>query len=283
MATSTPIDSEVALLVPFPGEVAASQPIIFSPGAPMEKTRSYRHTQLHELLQRLAAMGCPADLRNDQDDIAQKVLIRLVEKLEAFEARLRRWLETPQEDRGAERLQQCLTDITTFGDQTTCRELCSSLKRCLAIVEHKNLKRPLGRAVKRLRRHFAKFQTLDGQRLIASYYVRKSMHWAIQDERKRRRRLAEDQIEDDQVGLSKPHQVHHQSLPHQIAIRHAIRDGLANMPDHYRETTILDLQGYQVPEVAQLLDLNIRQAESRVRRGREKLRECLSRKGVTPW
>ena len=51
------------------------------------------------------------------------------------------------------------------------------------------------------------------------------------------------------------------------------------MPEDMRSAIVLrDVQGYSYDEIAQMLDVNVGTIKSRISRGREKLREKLSKK-----
>ena len=283
MATSTPIDSEMALLVRLSGKATAPQTKTLRSGTSMTKASPCRHTKLSNLLKREVSMACPRDLYNDQDDIVQTVLIRLLGKLDKFEHQIGQWLELHQPDRSSKFPEECLREIEIFGDRKACKQLHRSMEECLSIVEQIEQRERLDRSTRGLRKCFTKFQKLGGDRIFAKYYRRKNIHWAILDALKRNRIRPEDQIEDGQDGSQKLPDVQPPCVEHQVVIKQAINDCLAQMPEHYREATILTLQGNTVPQIAELLALNIRQAESRVQRGKKRLRECLTRQGVTPW
>ncbi len=235
----------------------------------MARTDPHRHGQLRKLLQRLVSLSCPMDLRNHTDDIVQTVLIRLVEKLREVEARLWLWLENAEHD-DTRLLEDCLKEIETFGNREAVKELVSTIKRCLSVAQP---------PVKRLRKSLIRLQETDGETIFAGYYVRRSVHWSIGDEIKKLNKRPDAQPYGD-GGPSTLPQPRTASLAERLAIRQAVQDCLVQMSEHMRLPTVLALQGHKIPEIAELLGLKVRQTESRVRRGRDFLRECLNRKGV---
>ena len=57
----------------------------------------------------------------------------------------------------------------------------------------------------------------------------------------------------------------------------ALRNALAQLPEHYREAIVLcDLEGYSYEEIAAALEINLGTVKSRIARGREELRKRLS-------
>ena len=282
MATSTPLDSEMALLVAGSGRTAVPQITISPREAPVAKTPLFRHKQLLKLLQSQVYKSCPKDLRNDQDDIAQVVLHRLVKKLDEFEGQLGQLLEHPRQNGGAKLLQDCLRQLETFGNRKSLRKILLSMRKCLLKIEDRRAQERLDPVEEQLRACHDRLRELDGKVVFASYYVKRSVSWAIKDKRAEIRRRREVQQNDNEDGLSNVPQPR-TSETKRLVVRQAIQDCLTKMADHMREPTILALQGHTIPEIAILLKLGREQTESRARRGRDLLRKCLNRKGVRRW
>ena len=73
------------------------------------------------------------------------------------------------------------------------------------------------------------------------------------------------------------------NVPERRAIQSETRKTLAGaireLPEDMRSAIVLrDVQGYSYDEIAQMLDVNVGTIKSRISRGREKLREKLSKR-----
>jgi len=276
----------VPLLLPAPGKAVRSLVKIPRMGAFVAATTRPRHQQLLDLLQSLVSQGCPSYLRHEQDDIVQDVAIDLHRKLGEMEQQLTQCLaqlkagEEPNLRTVTELLRTCLNELETFGDRNALGHIKRRIKRCYLSIGRGAGQRRRNIAGERLGKCLAQLKESDGKDIFAGYYVRQRVHWAIMDAIKKCRRRPEVSLEGGEEGeLVLPA---NPSGERAFIIRMAIDDCLAQLDESKALPTHLALQGHAVPEIARLLDLGISQTESRVRRGREFLHECLIAKGLKP-
>lgn len=247
-----------------------------------------RHRQLLEYLNDLVATQCPSYLRNDLDDIVQTVLLRLSCKLSEIERRLaisRKHLLDSSDERGvwvASLLGKCLEDIDMACDRRRSRRVKSELKRCIAWIAPGTRRRRPGSALKAVRKCLAWFEAADGREVFAKSYIWKGVQWAILDARKKFIRKAEVSPQDRGDDFLDQAMPRSESCHRSLEIRQEISDCLGRLDEDKRFATFLALLGYRCSEIAEILDLSIPQTESRIRRGKARLRECLNLKGVTP-
>jgi len=250
------------------------------------KHYSHRHRKLLEYLNRLVATRCPGYLRNDHDDIVQTVLIRLNDKLSEIEGILATCCKLAQD--GAEGrheelvslLRRCLEEVEKSCDRKRTKGFKRTLRDCLGRAGNhgRRQRRDLCAA---LRRRLAWLEARGGKEVFAKSYVRKGIHWAILDARKKFIRKAEvSPAEWPEKFLVR--EVSWRGVAHRrdLIIREEIADCLGQLDDAKRPATYLAILGYECSEIAEYLDLSIPQAESRIRRGKAQLRKCLTLKGV---
>jgi RNA polymerase sigma-70 factor (ECF subfamily) len=123
----------------------------------------------------------------------------------------------------------------------------------------------------------------EGNTDLTSSYVWRVAYCAVVDEIRRRRRLREVSIETHDGARD------FQSVvpgPEQRAIASSVSAGiracLTTLSAARRTAVTLHLLGHTVPEIAELLDWNVKRADNLVYRGIDDLRRCLRAKGVTP-
>ena len=123
----------------------------------------------------------------------------------------------------------------------------------------------------------------EGKEVLTKSYIKRGLHWAILDARKRFMGLGEVLSGEDEDGSQLCDRLPDEtSWQRALVIREEISDCLSHLDEGKRRATMLALQGYQCSEIAIFLDLSIRQAESRIRRGKAFLKRCLKLKGVVP-
>jgi RNA polymerase sigma-70 factor (ECF subfamily) len=93
----------------------------------------------------------------------------------------------------------------------------------------------------------------------------------------RRRTRQEDQPGDDEV-FDVPSG---ESLERRLEAQDAVRWALAQLPDEWREAVVLrDMEGFDYKEIAESLGIPMGTVESRIFRGRQRLRELLTGQGA---
>lgn len=284
MAT-TSLEAELTRLVASVPEEAAQPQVRV--GGNVENQYSHRHRNLLAYLNRVVASCCPSYLRNDHDDIAQTVLIRLNDKLSEIEGILAaccRLLEDGAQARHGEvvsLLRRGLEEVEKSCDRKRMKKLKNTLRDCLTWAEQSDRRRH--RAVRdALRRRLAWLESRGGKEVFAKSYVRKGIHWAILDARKsfiRKAEVSREAREKDSFNWEDAG--HGASSRRDLMIRAEISDCLGRLDDAKRSATYLAILGYECSEIASHLELSIRQAESRIRRGKAQLRKCLTLKGVS--
>jgi RNA polymerase sigma-70 factor, ECF subfamily len=94
----------------------------------------------------------------------------------------------------------------------------------------------------------------------------------------RRRGRREDQADEHMLEQ----QVGHDRVEQQFVAHDQVRRALAALPDEWREAVVLrDIEGLDYREIAAALDIPMGTVESRIFRGRQRLREFLSGKETT--
>jgi DNA-directed RNA polymerase specialized sigma24 family protein len=276
----------VPLVIPAPGQAARSLVKIPRLGAVVAPTPPLRHQQLLKLLRSVVSRTCPSYLRNDEDDIVQTVLIRLVDNLDAVEAQLEGCLVGLQDDGEgrdlvaiAKTLENCRRELETFGSRGKIGNIQRWIAKCSSTIDSDDGRKQTD-VVELLEKCLVQLKSSDGKVIFANYYVRQNVLWAIMDARKKYLRQPGVPVEDAGGGELILPETPSDERP--LLIRTAIEDCLAQLDESKAEPTHLALLGHTVPEIAEALDLSIRQAESRVRRGKEFLRNCLIDKGMKP-
>lgn len=283
MAT-TSLEAELTRLVASVPEEAAQPQVRV--GGIVAKHYSHRHRKLLEYLNRVVAACCPRYLRNDHDDIVQTVLIRLNDKLSEIEGILAaccKLLEPGAEARHEEiasPLRRCLEEVEKSCDRRRMRGFKSTLRDCLTWVGQEDCRKR--RDVRdALRRSLVWLESRGGKEVFAKSYVRKGIHWAILDARKsfiRKAEVSREGHEEDSFNWEVSGQG--ASSRRDLVVREEIADCLGRLDGGKGPATYLAILGYECSEIASYLDLSIRQAESRIRRGKAQLRKCLTLKGV---
>ena len=284
---STSLDFEAdAVVAPARRETAAPRPR--HSGESLAKKRTALHRKLLKYLNRTLSKACPPYLRNDRDDIAQTVLIRLDGKLEEIVESLESCLESLVRHgrercrEAAEALRACLEEIAKACDRERTSDLKVQLQACLSSLESDPAEAACRNAIRTLEEGLSWLRERGGKEVFAESYVNRGIHWAIMDARKKLVRLAEVAPEEREDGTSE-WDMRSGSLPTQrsLEIREEVSDCLSRLDESKRRPTYLALLGYGQNEIAGILDLSLPQAESRIRRGKAFLRDCLNSKGVS--
>lgn len=258
-------------------------------GESVANIRTARHRKLLKYLNRLVSRICPSYLRNDRDDIVQTVLIRLDGKLEEIllslescrETLFRHGAEVGREV--ARALRTCLEEVAKACDRERTRHLKVRLEACVSFLERHPTGAACQDALRSLEAGLAWLRERGGKEIFAEIYVNRNLHWAILDARKKFVRLAEVSPEEGEDGSSRwDLQPGSGSWQRSLFIREEISDCLSRLDESKRRPTYLALLGYGCNEIAGFLDLSLAQAESRIRRGKAFLRNCLNSKGVSP-
>lgn len=121
-----------------------------------------------------------------------------------------------------------------------------------------------------------------GNRELSASYLRRAAYSAAVDEMRRHFRRREVSEEDStlQSLTSAAADPERDALASEIG--RGITDCLGDLVDPRRLAVTLHLQGCSVPEVGRRLGWSTKKAEHLVYRALEQLRECLTRKGLTP-
>ena len=125
---------------------------------------------------------------------------------------------------------------------------------------------------------------------LAEAYFWRSINHEIAAEIRRRARRREDEMPvdaaqifglDDALHLSSDGASPEQRLRART-IRQAIESCLQTLPRSWVRPATMKLLGYKPKEIARALELTPKSVEHLITRGRQRLRECLSQKGMTP-
>ncbi|MCO4745123.1 MAG: RNA polymerase sigma factor [Proteobacteria bacterium] len=123
----------------------------------------------------------------------------------------------------------------------------------------------------------------EGKGSLQPSYLWKVAWSATIDELRRHRRRREDALEDvvsepiEQAPVANP-----EGRTHAQHVAVEIQDCLGRLVENRRRALTLHLVGHTVPETAKLLGWTPKKAENHVYRGLADLRDCLTKKGVTP-
>lgn len=125
---------------------------------------------------------------------------------------------------------------------------------------------------------------IDDERLQTKAYLRRVAHSAILDELRISRRRGAEQIEeshviDESTATSEPGPESH---ARSVEIASAIRDCLQTLVEARRRVVTLNLLGYGLTEIADLLQVDRKRIDNWLYRGMANLRECLTGKAVLP-
>jgi len=125
-------------------------------------------------------------------------------------------------------------------------------------------------------------QKSEGNREFNASYLWRVAYSALIDETRRRRRRREDPLEQEVLDTT----VHASGNPERETVARevgsAIQGCLQTLVRSRRLAVTLYLQGYGVPEAAQLLGWRRKKVENLVYRGLADLRQCLNTKGIKP-
>lgn len=252
------------------------------------KNTERRHRKLLQYLTGIVTKICPSYLVKDRDDIVQTVLIRLNGKLDAVTrqiARCCRLIENDGESSSrevADLLKSALAQIEKAWDRKRAKRFKARLLRSMEWARGCDVAE--GDALRGLEYCLAHLQAIGGKEVYSEVYIKKGVHWAIMDAKKKSVRLAEVSPEEREDGSSEWDLVLSKSVPgaRNMVIREEISDCLRRLRTCKRRPTLLALLGYEYSEIAKFLDLSLPQADSRIRRGKAFLRKCLKSKGVSP-
>lgn len=248
------------------------------------------HRKLLLYLNQLAQSSCPQYLHNERDDIAQIALIRLISKIDSMEEDLRSCraltLQAISENRTEplmDLLGRCLEEIEKSCDRMKSKQIRAGLRKCISWTQQGQATAHAGEILNFIDKCLHWLCDKDGKDIFADYYIQRGTHWAIIDVKKRYIRLAEVSTEEtDEAHLESPESTHAPSWQRVLEIREEVSECLNHLDEAKRRPTLLALLGYQYSEIAEFLDLSIPQTDSRVRRGKAFLRNCLNLKGVFP-
>lgn len=121
--------------------------------------------------------------------------------------------------------------------------------------------------------------SFKGQSALATWIYRITMNTCLDELRRRKARKVTslDSLVDN--GWS-PTDTGDTPEEHGLRVekQNALNQAIQSLPDDMRAAIILrDVKGYSYDEIASILDANVGTIKSRIRRGREKLREILSK------
>jgi RNA polymerase sigma factor (sigma-70 family) len=122
-----------------------------------------------------------------------------------------------------------------------------------------------------------------GNRDLSSSYLQKAAYSAAVDEMRRyfrRREVAEEDSPEVHEGTSATPDPEQEAMASEIG--RGITDCLGDLVQPRRLAATAYLQGCSVPEVGRRMGWSTKKAEHLVYRALEQLRECLTRKGLTP-
>ena len=129
-------------------------------------------------------------------------------------------------------------------------------------------------------RIYRAMSAFKGQSSLATWIYRITMNTCLDELRRKKNRPSTslDNLLDQGWSPSDG-----DNSPERRAIQSETRKTLAgairDLPEDMRSSIVLrDVQGYSYDEIAQMLDVNVGTIKSRISRGREKLREKLSKK-----
>lgn len=125
-------------------------------------------------------------------------------------------------------------------------------------------------------------QKSEGNREFKASYLWRVAYSALIDEIRRRRRRREEPLEQEQLDSIAEARGNPERHYRGRQVGAAIQDCLRRLLRPRRLAVTLYLQGYGVPETANLLGWQRKRAENLVYRGLADLRRCLEGKGVRP-
>jgi RNA polymerase sigma-70 factor (ECF subfamily) len=112
-------------------------------------------------------------------------------------------------------------------------------------------------------------------------YLWKVAFTVIADELRRRRRAGEESV-DDAALEAHLHEVRGVEPPRPVGVGVALRDCLQRLSSERRGAVVLHLQGFAAPEAARVLRTGEKRVQNLTYRGLADLRNCLTRKGLSP-
>ncbi|MEM8960048.1 MAG: RNA polymerase sigma factor [Acidobacteriota bacterium] len=123
----------------------------------------------------------------------------------------------------------------------------------------------------------------DPERTFSSSYLQRTAYSALIDEIRRRKRRAEESLEEEDSGpIAFPDlSADPERLAQSKQLGRMMNDCLARLASPRRMAVVLHLQGHNVPESAEILEWGRKRVENLVYRGLADLRRCLTTKGVT--
>ena len=127
--------------------------------------------------------------------------------------------------------------------------------------------------------HISRDGLVQGQSALATWIYRITMNTCLDELRRRKARKVTslDSLVDN--GWS-PTDTGDTPEEHGLRVekQNALNQAIQSLPDDMRAAIILrDVKGYSYDEIASILDANVGTIKSRISRGREKLREILSK------
>lgn len=122
----------------------------------------------------------------------------------------------------------------------------------------------------------------EGEREFNASYLWRVAYSALIDETRRRRRRREDPLEQEVLDTTfhAPGNPERETVAREVGS--AIQVCLLKLVRTRRLAVTLYLQGYGVPQAAQLLGWRRKKVENLVYRGLADLRQCLNTKGINP-
>lgn len=122
---------------------------------------------------------------------------------------------------------------------------------------------------------------LGSQNALSASYLKKVAYSAVVDEIRRRRRQPAAVPASDQIDINATPD-ESKATPPDASLGHAMEACLQRLPVDRRRAVTLHLLGHSGPEIAQLLECNVKRAENLTLRGLAQLREHLHGMGVSP-